>query len=144
MPCAGSSTPPRSGLGADARRPSKRCHELPLIYKASEKKAYSDKSVGMALGFEKGEVFSSSIEEITINLEKGDTVLLFTDGVTEANNKFNEEYGKDRIKDFVEENGNQTSAKLLDLFHEDVKNFCLGTEQFDDMTIVVVQRNDLL
>jgi serine phosphatase RsbU (regulator of sigma subunit) len=117
-------------------------HELPLIYKAAEKKAYSDKTVGMALGFEKGEVFSSSIEEITINLDKGDTVLLFTDGVTEANNKFNEEYGKDRIKDFVEENGNQNSARLLELFHEDVKNFCLGTEQFDDMTIVVIQRNE--
>jgi serine phosphatase RsbU (regulator of sigma subunit) len=118
-------------------------HELPLIYKASEKKAYSDKTVGMALGFEKGDVFSSSIEEITINLDKGDTVLLYTDGVTEANNKFNEEYGKERIQDFVEENGSQNSARLLELFHEDVKNFCLGTEQFDDMTIVVIQRNNL-
>ena len=100
-------------------------HELPLVYKSSDKKVEFVKSVGMALGFEKGEIFSSSIEEKTISLEGGDTIVLYTDGVTEANNKFTEEYGKTRIMDF---------------FHEDVKNFCLGTEQFDDMTLMIIKK----
>ena len=94
----------------------------------------------MALGFERGDVFASSVEEKAISVEEGDTIILYTDGVTEANNKFSEEYGGSRISDFAAENSNMRTDKLLELFHEDVKNFCLGTEQFDDMTIVVLQR----
>ncbi|MGA8265617.1 MAG: PP2C family protein-serine/threonine phosphatase [Ignavibacteriaceae bacterium] len=115
-------------------------HELPLIYKFSDRSARSIKTIGMALGFEKGDVFTTSIEEKTINIEKGDTIVLYTDGVTEANNRLTEEYGLARMQDFLKENGNLSSTKLLDLFYEDVKNFCLGTEQFDDMTVVIVQR----
>ena len=118
-------------------------HELPLLYKSSDNSTNLFKTVGMALGFEKGDVFAASIEERTIDLEKGDTIILYTDGVTEANNKFTEEYGITRIQDFLKDNGNQCSKKLLELFHEDVKNFCLGTEQFDDMTIVIVKRDSV-
>jgi serine phosphatase RsbU (regulator of sigma subunit) len=115
-------------------------HELPLIYKFSDRSARSIKTVGMALGFEKGDVFTTSIEEKTIKIEKGDTIILYTDGVTEANNRLTEEYGLVRIQGFLKENGNLSSNKLMELFYEDVKNFCLGTEQFDDMTVVIVQR----
>ena len=115
-------------------------HELPLLYKSVDKSCQFIKTVGMALGFERGDVFASSVEEKAISVEEGDTIILYTDGVTEANNKFSEEYGGSRISDFAAENSNMRTDKLLELFHEDVKNFCLGTEQFDDMTIVVLQR----
>jgi len=116
-------------------------HEPPILFKTSSLDYTMLRPVGMALGFEEGEIFEEKMEEETIRLKKGDKIIFYTDGFTEANNKLNEEYGKTRLLDLIKENHSLDSAQMLDHLLEDVKNFCQGTDQFDDMTSIIIQRD---
>lgn len=116
-------------------------HEQPVYFNSNREEIKTLKTVGMALGLEQGHVFEEKIEEATVALNKGDKIVLYTDGFTEANNRLNEEYGKTRLLDFANENRALESSKFLELLHEDVKNFCHGADQFDDMTSIIIERN---
>ncbi len=76
----------------------------------------------------------------TISLEKGDTVLFFTDGFTECRNKANEEFTEDRLGKLLKKHHKLTSQKLLDKIYDEVNSYTAGTEQMDDMTLVIVKR----
>lgn len=76
--------------------------------------------------------------EITY-LQPGDDLVLYTDGVTEANNNLKELYGEKRLLDLVN-NANYFNAKqLLDEISDDVVKFADGEEQFDDMTMLILR-----
>ena len=115
-------------------------HEAPIFFNTNNGEVQSLRPVGMALGFDSGEKFDPNIEEITLDLNSGDTIVLYTDGYTEANNRLNEEYGKERMQEFIKENRSLETSKFLHLLNEDVKNFCQGTEQFDDMTSIIIRK----
>ena len=115
-------------------------HEAPIFIDSENKNNILLRTVGLALGLDNGNIFEEKIEEKSISLGNGDTIILYTDGITEANNKLNEEYGIDRLKDFLKEYINNSSSSLLELIHEDVNNFCQGTNQFDDMTTIIIKR----
>lgn len=74
-----------------------------------------------------------------IKLKQGTRIILYTDGVTEAENKAQEQYGEDRLLDFarksmaIKEPEACTKALL-----QDVKDFTNGNEQNDDITILTI------
>ncbi|BDZ67981.1 hypothetical protein GCM10025860_14290 [Methanobacterium ferruginis] len=78
--------------------------------------------------------------EKTVDLEEGDLLVLYTDGVTEAVNKHEEQFGEGQLIKLIEENH--------DLFPEDLKNkiidqvydFASGTKQADDITLMILRR----
>lgn len=115
-------------------------HEAAIFIDPGNKNNLSLRPVGLALGLDSDKIFSEKIEEENISLAKGDTIILYTDGITEANNRLNEEYGIDPLKDFLKENINNNPSTLPELIHEDVKNFCQGATQFDDMTTIIIKR----
>ena len=77
----------------------------------------------------------SAYPEQTIHLVPGSRVLLYTDGITEAANPAEEEYGAQRLKDFFSRPG----ACVDDLIAE-VRRFSAGSEHMDDATAVVIRR----
>jgi sigma-B regulation protein RsbU (phosphoserine phosphatase) len=66
----------------------------------------------------------------------GDTLILFTDGVTEARDRSDEEFGETRLVAIAERGG--TAASLVAGITESVQAFCSGAAQ-DDLTLVVVR-----
>lgn len=94
---------------------------------------------GIALGLEKGELFNKVIEEETIDLEKGNTFVFFTDGFTEAVNKNNEEFGVERLNHILEKYSYLSAQEQLDKILSEVKNFIGKVHQHDDMTMVIVK-----
>ena len=74
-----------------------------------------------------------------IKLKQGTRIILYTDGVTEAENKAQEQYGEDRLLDFarksmaIKEPEACTKALL-----QDVKDFTNGNDQNDDITILTI------
>ena len=78
-------------------------------------------------------------DEETVLLEKGDTVVLFSDGVTEAQDAENEEFGEDRLISCVRNSVGRPPAEILAGILQDVEAFCRGTAQADDITVAVVQ-----
>lgn len=73
-----------------------------------------------------------------IRLLPGDTLLLYTDGVTEATSLLKELYGEDRLEAVVERQREFTPEKLLKTVWEDVDYFQRGAEQFDDITMLAL------
>lgn len=73
-----------------------------------------------------------------IHLEKGDRLLLYTDGATEAHNKDNELYGVERVERMLEDTRDCSGETTLDRMVENINTFAKGVSQFDDITMVII------
>ena len=78
--------------------------------------------------------------ETTLTLEKGDTLLMFTDGVNEAMNPQFEEYGDERLEKTLERVAQGSSQQIIDAVKDDVKAFVGDAEQSDDITLLAIKR----
>ncbi|NQT26046.1 SpoIIE family protein phosphatase [candidate division KSB1 bacterium] len=94
---------------------------------------------GMALGFEPGDLFKQTIEEIVLELKKDDVFLFYTDGLNEAQNQFHREFGEERLKRVVQECGSEKSDKIVQCIRNEIAQFTGDAPQHDDMTAVVVR-----
>jgi len=94
-------------------------------------------STGVALGV----VGGSSFEERGETLAAGERLFLFTDGVTEAFDPQDREYGEPRLESFLLSHHPLRSPDLIDAVREDVLAFCGSTRPHDDMTMMLVERN---
>jgi sigma-B regulation protein RsbU (phosphoserine phosphatase) len=74
------------------------------------------------------------------HLAPGDTLVLYTDGVTEARNGSGEFYGDHRLTSLLKSNATRASDELLKLSVNDVKTFRSGQPKSDDVTMMVVRR----
>jgi serine phosphatase RsbU (regulator of sigma subunit) len=70
-----------------------------------------------------------------VTLQDGDTLVIFTDGITEAINEVEEEYGESRLLDTVHRHAAGSAAALISAIVNDVQSFAT-TEQTDDLTLV--------
>ncbi len=99
---------------------------------------------GMALGLEKGLIFSKTIKEQEVEVAAGDIFVLYTDGFTEAMDKKQQEFGVDRLSKIVEEKSSFNAGFLLNEIFKDVKVFMGKADQHDDMTMVIIKILDNL
>jgi serine phosphatase RsbU (regulator of sigma subunit)/pSer/pThr/pTyr-binding forkhead associated (FHA) protein len=91
---------------------------------------------GLCLG-----MFPSQEYELkSIQLEPGDLTVLYTDGITDCRSDDKKEYGERRFMELIKENSGLSAAKLKDKVFEDLEAFSKGSEQMDDMTLVIVKR----
>ena len=76
----------------------------------------------------------------SLQLEPGDTLLLYTDGVTEAINTEDKEYGEGRLEKQLAQCSNLSCQEIIDKVKEDVKAFAGEAEQSDDITLFALKR----
>jgi sigma-B regulation protein RsbU (phosphoserine phosphatase) len=76
-----------------------------------------------------------------VQLEAGDTLFLYTDGLSEASNETCE-YGVDRVMAFVLQQAARQPAELIAACLDDVQTFTNGVPSFDDMTVLALRRCD--
>ncbi|MGH7725783.1 MAG: SpoIIE family protein phosphatase [Candidatus Eiseniibacteriota bacterium] len=108
-------------------------HNPPLVVRA-DGRIEELSTGGLILG-----VFPmAEYDEGTITLEPGDVVLLFTDGVTEAESR-NGLYGDERLHDLMRRMRHEPARRIADAICDDVASFSHGLHQSDDVTIVVVK-----
>ena len=95
-------------------------------------------STGLPLG-----MFSTSRYTVRrVRLEPGDSLLLYTDGVSEARNPDGHEYGVARLSRAARERHGWVPHELLAACRKDVDNFSSGSAQADDQTVMVIHRSD--
>ena len=76
----------------------------------------------------------------TMQLEKGETLVLFTDGVTEAINPSFEEFGNKRLQETLEEVALHSCQQIIEVVKTDVAAFAGEAEQSDDITVLALKR----
>ena len=80
-----------------------------------------------------------TFKSMTITLAPHDEILLYTDGVNEAMNPREEQYGNDRLMAFVEAHGDLHPHELDDALRADVALWADGAEQSDDITLLTLE-----
>ena len=114
---------------------------LPLVFWKLAKKASARLSPeGIALGLDAGPVFDKTITEKAIQLEKGDRILLFTDGAINAKNAAGAQYGDERFYYVVNREAPKNSAACVNFVANDVDLIHEGAPLLDDFTLVTVRK----
>lgn len=93
---------------------------------------------GFAIGLVNSEVFSMKLEIEEFKVQAGDRMLLYTDGITEAANSRDEEFGEERFNEFLNDNAGLTSDQFVDSLIQQVKLFTEDSPLSDDLTVVSI------
>ena len=95
-----------------------------------------------ALGFPIGltDEISEFIFELKINLNLEDLVVLYTDGITEAENASKEIYGLERLVQVISKSHQKSVNQIRELVITDVREFIGSSKVYDDITLVVMKR----
>lgn len=102
------------------------------ISKDGEISLIEGKGLPISYIFSNGKYISSKI-----NIDKGDKILFYTDGITETKDYFNEFYGIDRLINVIEKKG----GNLLDKIVNSVSNYRWGPQE-DDIALLLIERMD--
>ena len=78
-------------------------------------------------------------ESETIQLQSGDYIIAFTDGVTEAMNSVEEEYSDEALEKLCLSLKDESVEEAKEIILNDVKKFTAGFEQSDDLTLMVIK-----
>ena len=105
----------------------------PLICRAGEVETVQ--AEGFPLGMFKGVEY----EEFTLSTRPGDTIVLFSDGILDAQNEKEEMFGSERLIAIVRTHLHGTAQEMVDGIFAAIAEFESGTEQFDDETVVVLK-----
>ena len=114
-------------------------HNLPFIKKHNGDLVCLEDIQGPLVGTFEGIEFKQQ----SIDMEQGDMVLFYTDGVTEALNIRDEFYEDDRLKELLEKNRFETARDMTNSVFRSVLRFIGRADQFDDITILSFQYTGL-
>ena len=93
----------------------------------------------VATGRPVGLLEESTFEVANERLLPGDKVVIYSDGVTEAQNARGEFFGKKRLREIVTSHAQQSCTAIHDAIQEGVSAFAEGARQSDDITVVVME-----
>lgn len=110
-------------------------HETPYICRKGE----TFEPYKVRAGFVLAGMENMQYREGTVQLEAGDRVFLYTDGVPEATNGANELYGSERLYQSLNKNKEMEPEILLQRIKEDVDKFVGEAPQFDDLTMLCLE-----
>src|SRR5690606_3879860 len=95
-------------------------------------------SSGTALGLMDPELFDNLINEVEIQLNPGDTVVGYTDGITEAMNSAKDEWGLDAFVEACGLSASEGANSLLNNVRQRIQRFVGDLPQYDDMTLLAL------
>jgi sigma-B regulation protein RsbU (phosphoserine phosphatase) len=109
-------------------------HNLPFVVRGS----------GTVERLETGNLVLGAIEGVTytedsVKLDSGDTLLIFSDGISEAINPEEEEFGEEILPTFVTANSSASAMSLIDIIIGEVVRHAGKEPQRDDMTMVIIK-----
>ena len=111
-------------------------HEYPAIRRANgEFELFKDKHGFVVAGME-----NVKYKDYELELHIGDSLFVYTDGLPEATNSNEEQFGYDRMITALNSNPSADMKGLLSTVHTHVDAFVNGANQFDDLTMLAFQR----
>ena len=114
-------------------------HEYPALYRRDGGFALVKDKHGFVLAGMEG----ARYREYELTLDPGDTLFVYTDGVPEATDRDNALYGTDRMVAALNTVPGADPEKLLGAVREDLARFVGDAPQFDDITMLAIQRKEM-
>ncbi|WP_372683185.1 PP2C family protein-serine/threonine phosphatase [Desulfosarcina sp.] len=111
-------------------------HQDIIIYRSLSNKIEHIETGGTWLGIT--DDIEKHIKDTFIPLDKGDLVLLFTDGITDATNEHGELFGQERLENALHQFADLTVRKILEKILCEVSTF--QKDQMDDMTLMIIRK----
>jgi sigma-B regulation protein RsbU (phosphoserine phosphatase) len=112
-------------------------HNPPLLLDANGGAALLEVAKGLVAGF----VEDARYREKSLHLVEGQSVLMYTDGVTEAMNTADECYAEERFLDIAGSRQWQDPLELIKAVREDIAAFVKQAPQADDITLLAMRRS---
>ncbi|NQU03283.1 MAG: SpoIIE family protein phosphatase, partial [Syntrophaceae bacterium] len=110
-------------------------HNPPMMFRGGSVDIALLKAKGIALGV----IEEVDLEEVEIELTDDDIVVLYTDGVTEAINEKEEDFGEARLVKVIQENRGLPVGDIIDRIRDEVIAFAGNQPQFDDITLMALK-----
>jgi sigma-B regulation protein RsbU (phosphoserine phosphatase) len=111
-------------------------HNPPLLLRAESHELMELRRTGMVLGVDE----ATRYHQRTMQLQAGDLILLYTDGVTDALDAQGQEFGLERLRRIMLDHCNASAADLAAALDRAVTEFTSAAAHFDDITVVVAKR----
>jgi sigma-B regulation protein RsbU (phosphoserine phosphatase) len=80
-----------------------------------------------------------SFAENKRQLSPGEILVIYSDGVTEAENELEDQFGEKRLQEMIKQNQNCSAEELVDRIYNAVTEFCGSAKQSDDITLVIIK-----
>ncbi|MGF1542138.1 MAG: SpoIIE family protein phosphatase, partial [Pleurocapsa sp.] len=114
-------------------------HEEMLVVRSGEEVERIDTiDLGFPIGL--SETIEDFVFQVEVNLAPGDVVILYTDGITEAENNLGVQYGLDRLCNAVRQNWSKSAQEIRQLVIEDLRSHIGVQKIYDDITLVVLKQ----
>jgi ligand-binding sensor domain-containing protein len=110
-------------------------HDPPFLIKGSAELTLLDGAAGAAVGIDE----DSTYEKEKVVLEPGDTICMYTDGITEAFNGEGKTFKRERLREVVEAHRNAPAGDLLEYILASVDSFTGREPQSDDITVQILR-----
>ena len=115
-------------------------HDAPLLYRRQSGKVELLRPPGLALGIDGGTVFERVTKDLEVDLLPGDCVLLYTDGVREAVDSQDEQFGLERMAESFRMAAPLGAEAVLARMQEELRQFTGPGPQMDDITLVAIEK----
>lgn len=114
-------------------------HEETLVIRADGTVERIDMmDLGLPIGLD--DDIADFIDHTIVELQPGDGVVLYTDGIPEAYNLEKEQYGMDRLCNVISQNWQQSAQEIKQAIIDDLRNFIGKQKVFDDITLLVFKQ----
>lgn len=111
-----------------------------LHYRSVSRDVAELQDEGMGLGIVRSKKFDSLIEENTLELKRGDALIMYTDGISEARNRQTQkEYGMARLRDCILLNIDLQAERIVQKVVQDVQQFTQQEQNRDDMSLMILK-----
>ena len=115
-------------------------HDPALLYRRETGKVELLRSPGLALGVDGGTVFERVTKDQEVTLLHGDCVLFYTDGVREAVDGDDEEFGMERMSEVFSMAAPLGAEAIVSRMQDELRQFTGDGPQMDDITLVAIEK----
>ena len=115
-------------------------HSMPIFYSAKDDSAHYVEDDNTAFGAIGLPDIPTNFVTHKVDMKRGDELIFFTDGVTEATNSDGEDFGKDRLLKSVFRNADRPLTTQVNCIVSDILTFIGSEPQKDDITIIILKK----
>ena len=113
-------------------------HNPPYIVRANDNRIEELDQGGVMLGI----MEEIDLPKATLSIDKGDILMLFSDGVTEATNPSGELFSEERFEQWLLDHNQLSAEEMKDALLKTLRDYADGSPQSDDITFIIVKRTN--